>query len=61
MAAAGEKQMAVDNALLDLAVVLRACAPESQSRCATRGALSLYERKGNRVAAARARSLLSTR
>jgi tetratricopeptide (TPR) repeat protein len=49
------------DALLDLAVGLRACAPESQSRCATRGALSLYERKGNRVAAARARSLLSTR
>jgi hypothetical protein len=47
------------DAMLDLAEVLRACGRLRASRDAVRTALSLYEKKGNRPGAARARSLLS--
>ena len=49
------------DAMLDLAEVLRACGPSQEYQRAVRTALSLYERKGNRPGAARARSLLSNR
>jgi ATP/maltotriose-dependent transcriptional regulator MalT len=47
------------DAMLALAEVLRTCSRTEESDRAVRTGLSLYERKGNAVAAARARSLLS--
>jgi len=49
------------DAMLDLAHVLRICDRTDESDRATRAGLALYELKGNAVAAARARSLLSDR
>lgn len=49
------------DAMLDLAEVLWMCSRWEESRDAVRGALSLYERKGNAVGAARAAALLSYR
>jgi tetratricopeptide (TPR) repeat protein len=47
------------DAMLDLADVLRTCASQGEAERSLRAGLSLYERKGNVVGAARARSLLS--
>jgi ATP/maltotriose-dependent transcriptional regulator MalT len=49
------------DAMLDLAEVLRTCSRTEESERAVRTGLSLYEQKGNAVAAARARSLLHNR
>jgi len=50
------------DALLDLAEVLRAVGrPEEEAVAAAQRALSLYERKGNLVLAARARAALAQR
>jgi tetratricopeptide (TPR) repeat protein len=46
------------DAMLDLAEVLRTCSRTDESDRAVRTGLSLYEQKGNAVAAAQARSLL---
>jgi DNA-binding SARP family transcriptional activator/tetratricopeptide (TPR) repeat protein len=47
------------DALLDLAEVLRLSGPSAEADAAARQALALYERKEDRVSAARARSLLA--
>jgi DNA-binding SARP family transcriptional activator/tetratricopeptide (TPR) repeat protein len=47
------------DALLDLAEVLRLTGPSAEADAAVRRALALYERKEDRVSAARARSLLA--
>jgi hypothetical protein len=47
--------------MLDLAEVLRTCERTEESDRAARTALELYELKGNAVAAARARPLLTHR
>jgi DNA-binding SARP family transcriptional activator/class 3 adenylate cyclase len=49
------------DAMLDLAVVLQACARTEEAALASRAGIELYELKGNTVAAARARSLLRDR
>jgi hypothetical protein len=49
------------DAMLDLAEVLRVCSCADEYHGAVHTALSLYEKKGNVVGAARARSLLSNR
>jgi len=46
------------DAMLDLAEVLDACSRPRESRGAVQEALALYERKGNKAAARRARALL---
>ena len=46
------------DAMLDLADVLWACRRRDESHRAARSALALFERKGNAVSAARARSML---
>jgi tetratricopeptide (TPR) repeat protein len=47
------------DALLDLAEILESCSTHAAAHEAARTALSLYERKGNAVGAARARSLVT--
>jgi tetratricopeptide (TPR) repeat protein len=47
------------HALLDLGEVLRLAARQDEAEAATRGALELYEQKGDRVMAGRARSRLA--
>jgi hypothetical protein len=49
------------DAMLDLAEVLRTCSRTDEYQSVAETALSLYEKKGNVVGAARARSLLSNR
>jgi class 3 adenylate cyclase/tetratricopeptide (TPR) repeat protein len=49
------------DAMLDLAEVLRTCSWTDEYHGAVQSALSLYEKKGNVVGAARARSLLNNR
>jgi ATP/maltotriose-dependent transcriptional regulator MalT len=49
------------DAMLDLAEVLQVCERSDESRRAVRAGLSLYEKKGNRPGAGRARALLSDR
>ena len=49
------------DAMLDLADVLSTCGRREESEHAVRAAVALYERKGNAVAAARARQLLPDR
>jgi hypothetical protein len=44
---------------MDLAEVLRSCGGEHEALEAVGGAVSLYDLKGNRIAASRARSLLT--
>jgi hypothetical protein len=48
------------DAMLDLADVLRTCGRTEEAERAIRAGLEMYERKGNRAAAAQARSLLLT-
>jgi tetratricopeptide (TPR) repeat protein/type II secretory pathway predicted ATPase ExeA len=49
------------DAMLDLAEVLRTCSRTGEYHSVVQTALSLYEKKGNVIGAARARSLLSNR
>ncbi len=49
------------DAMLDLAHVLHTCDRAEEADRMTRAGLALYEQKGNRAAAARARSRLSQR
>jgi hypothetical protein len=47
--------------MLDLAEVLGTCGHTDESQRALQTGLSLYEQKGNKIGAARARSLLGKR
>jgi hypothetical protein len=44
---------------MDLAEVLRSCGGEREALQTVDGAVNLYDLKGNRIAASRARSLLT--